>query len=110
MPANIKLLLTTLVIFILTHVTITSSPSAKTLQGKVIKVADGDTITIVDDRDFKYRIRLAGIDAPEKDQPYGKESTKNLKWLVYGKGVTVKYSKYDRYGLRSLDEHSLVFS
>ncbi|MBJ78490.1 MAG: nuclease [Nitrospinae bacterium] len=69
-----------------------------TLQGKVVKVADGDTVTIVDEKGDKHRIRLGGIDAPEKDQPYGSESTKNLEWLVYGKGVTIEYDKHDRYG------------
>ena len=39
-----------------------------------------------------------GIDAPELQQPYGRESTKNLNWLVYGKGITIEYSKFDRYG------------
>ena len=94
----IKFRLATLVSFILVLFAITSISFAKTLQGKVIKVADGDTVTIVDDKDFKYRIRLAGIDAPEKDQPYGNESTKSLKWLVYGRRITVEYSKFDRYG------------
>ena len=98
MPAKIKLLLAALVTFILFYSTIALSSSAKTLQGKVVKVVDGDTITIVDDRSFRYRIRLAGIDTPEKDQPYGKESTKSLRWLVYDKGITVEYSKFDRYG------------
>ena len=70
---------------------------ADTLQGKVVKVADGDTVTIVDDKGNKHRIRLGGIDAPEKDQPYGTESTTNLEWLVYDKGVTIEYSKRDRY-------------
>ena len=37
---------------------------ADTLQGKVVKVADGDTVTIMDDSGKKHRIRLAGIDAP----------------------------------------------
>ena len=49
---------------------------ADTLQGKVVKVADGDTVTIVDDNGKKHRIRLAGIDAPEKDQPHDKESAR----------------------------------
>lgn len=71
---------------------------ADTIQGKVVTVADGDTVTVIDDKGDKHRIRLGGIDAPEKNQPYGAESTKNLEWLVYDKGVTVEYSKRDRYG------------
>ena len=76
-----------------------SSLPAATIKGKVVKVADGDTVTIIDNKGFKYRVRLAGIDAPEKGgQPYSEESTKNLKWLVYNKGVTADYTKLDRYG------------
>ena len=71
---------------------------AVTLQGKVVKFADGDTVTIVDDLGDKHRIRLAGIDAPEKDQPYGLESTKNLERLINGKRTTINFSKHDRYG------------
>ena len=71
---------------------------ADTLQGKVVKFADGDTVTIVDDLGDKHRIRLAGIDAPEKDQPYGLESTKNLERLINGKRTTINFSKHDRYG------------
>ncbi|MZH01976.1 MAG: nuclease [Nitrospinae bacterium] len=70
---------------------------ADTLEGKVVKVADGDTITILDDTGGKHRIRLAGIDAPEKDQPYGKESTQSLLELVSGKTVVIEYDKRDRY-------------
>ena len=90
-----------LIVFVGLHFlfTIVSSLSAETIQGKVVKVIDGDTVTIVDGNGFKHRVRLAGIDAPEKaGQFYGEESTKNLRWLVYNKGVTAEYSKYDRYG------------
>ncbi len=73
------------------------SVRAETLQGKVVKVADGDTITIIDAEGDKHRIRLAGIDAPEKDQPYGKESTQSLLELTSGKTVVIEYEKYDRY-------------
>ena len=76
-----------------------SQLSAETIKGTVVKVVDGDTVTMVDEKGFKHRIRLAGIDAPEqRDQPYGKESTKSLKWLIHDKGITVEYSKHDRYG------------
>jgi endonuclease YncB( thermonuclease family) len=77
---------------------LTSTPSwAITLEGKVVKVADGDTITIMDDSGNKHRIRLGGIDAPEKDQPYGKESTQSLLELTSGKTVVIEYEKRDRY-------------
>ncbi len=68
-----------------------------TLEGKVIKVADGDTVTITDDKGAKHRIRLGGIDAPEKNQPYGKESTQSLLELTSGKTVVIEYEKRDRY-------------
>ncbi len=70
---------------------------ADSLQGKVVKIADGDTVTIVDNSGKKYRIRLAGIDAPEKDQPYGDISTQGLNKLVSGRIVTIEYEKRDRY-------------
>ena len=71
---------------------------AATLQGQVVKVADGDTITVQDDMGRKHRIRLAGIDAPEMNQPYGLHSKNNLMPLVDGEIVTVEYEKRDRYG------------
>ena len=97
MPMNIKSRLIILIVFHLLFAA-ASSVLAETLQGRVVKVADGDTVTIVDRKGFKYRIRVAGIDAPEESQAYGEESTKNLGWLTYSKGVTVEYSKHDRYG------------
>mgnify|MGYP001061623653 CR=1 FL=1 len=70
---------------------------ANTLQGKVINVTDGDTVTILDEQGLKHPIRLVGIDAPEKGQPYGEASTQNLIELVSGKTVTIEYEKRDRY-------------
>jgi endonuclease YncB( thermonuclease family) len=70
---------------------------AATLEGKVVKVADGDTITILVGTE-RHRIRLQGIDAPERKQPYGKASGRSLSALVAGKQVRVEYDKRDRYG------------
>jgi len=64
---------------------------ARTIEGKVIKVADGDTITVLDANKEQHRIRLAGIDAPEKRQPFGNASRKMLRELVAGKEVKVKF-------------------
>ncbi|MGL5023235.1 MAG: thermonuclease family protein [Cetobacterium sp.] len=47
---------------------------ATTIKGKVIKVADGDTITILEENGDKTRVRFYGIDAPEKKQEYGIKS------------------------------------
>ena len=67
------------------------------LTGRVVGVSDGDTITLLVERQTT-KIRLAGIDAPEKSQPFGHRSKQLLSSLVFGKTVTVEYRKRDRYG------------
>ncbi len=71
---------------------------AASLTGTVVAVADGDTITVLDSNNRKHRIRLGGIDAPEKSQSYGQRSKQSLSELVYDKNVTIQYEKQDRYG------------
>lgn len=76
-----------------------AAPSgADTLQGRVVGVTDGDTVKVLDASNTQWKIRLMGIDAPEKKQAFGARSKANLSDLVYGKTVTVEYSKTDRYG------------
>ncbi len=72
--------------------------SADTLTGKVVKITDGDTLTILDANYKEHKIRLAGIDAPERKQAYGLASRKHLASIVAGKQVRVEYQKRDRYG------------
>lgn len=69
----------------------------ETLVGRVVGVADGDTITVLDSLNQQHKIRLAGIDAPEKAQPYGQRSKQSLSDLVFGKSVTVDIDKKDKY-------------
>ena len=71
---------------------------AEELAGKVIRVADGDTITILDAAQAHHTIRLAGIDAPEKGQAFGTKSRESLSSMVAGRNVTVQWHKRDRYG------------
>ena len=71
---------------------------AETLEGRVVSIADGDTITVLDDKKHQHKIRLAAIDAPGKAQPFGARAKQNLSDLVYDKTVAVDYKKYDRYG------------
>jgi endonuclease YncB( thermonuclease family) len=70
---------------------------AAEIQGKVIRVLDGDTIEILQGKK-PVRIRLANIDAPEKKQAFGRWSTNQLKGLVAAQPVTVTYTQTDRYG------------
>ncbi len=78
-------------------VVLSIAASADTLTGKVVKVADGDSMTVLDNTSTQHRIRLQGIDAPERKQAFGSASKKHLASLVAGKTVTVKWDKRDRY-------------
>ena len=74
------------------------SINAEELMGQVIKVIDGDTITILDASKEQFKIRLGGIDAPEKNQAFGNVSKQSLSEMVAGKEVKVNYNKRGRYG------------
>ena len=69
----------------------------KKIVGKVTRVSDGDTVWVTDAAG-RHKIRLVKIDAPESDQPFGKESTQFLKDLIYGKEVEVQWAEKDQYG------------
>lgn len=71
--------------------------SAAEMRGKVTRVLDGDTIEVLQDKK-PVRIRLANIDAPEKNQPFGRWSARELKNLIAGQPVKVTYAQTDRYG------------
>jgi endonuclease YncB( thermonuclease family) len=71
---------------------------AKTIEGLVVGVADGDTITVLDQQKNTYKIRLQGIDAPEKKQAFGEKSKQSLHDLVHSKQVRIEYDKEDKYG------------
>lgn len=72
--------------------------SAETINGRVVGVADGDTVTVLDASNMQWKIRLMGIDAPEKKMPFGQKSKEHLSDLVFNKLVSVEYSKQDKYG------------
>lgn len=67
------------------------------IEGKVINVHDGDTVTVIDRNNKKFHIRLQGIDAPELKQEFGSVSQQNLSRLVLGQQVTIYWSKVDKY-------------
>ena len=68
------------------------------LQGQVIHVADGDTITLQDGQKREYKLRLAYIDAPEKAMPFGNDARRNLANLVERQQVEAKIDDVDSYG------------
>ena len=74
-----------------------SSP-ANTLEGQVVAIADGDTLTVLSTDNQQTKVRLDSIDAPEKKQPFGTASKKTLSELVFNKQVVIDSSKIDRYG------------
>jgi endonuclease YncB( thermonuclease family) len=68
------------------------------LAGKVVGIADGDTLTISDSSNAQRLVRLAGIDAPEHGQAFGAESEKHLTDLVLGENVNLDCSGEQSYG------------
>ena len=64
----------------------------------MVKVTDGDTVHVLDQSKTKHKIRLGGIDAPERKQAFGQKSKQNLSGLITGKNIEVEYDKRDRYG------------
>ena len=71
--------------------------SAYTIEGRVVGISDGDTITVLDAQHQQHKIRLAGIDAPESKQPFGRASKKHLSDLVFDRDVTLDCGKTDKY-------------
>ena len=72
-------------IFLLSPVPVTAT---ETHVGKVVKIADGDTLTLLTDG-HQIKVRLAGIDTPEKGQPFGNKAKQALVGMVFGKHVVV---------------------
>lgn len=73
-----------------------AAPETRT--GRVIKVADGDTLTLREARGSTQRIRLLAIDAPETDQAHGPQATRALRQRVQGKTIEARCPNRDRYG------------
>ena len=84
---------------------ITATVHAGEIRGKVVSIADGDTITVLDAEKVQHKIRLEGIDAPEKGQAFGTKSKEKLSELVGEKDVVVTWEKKDRYGRILGDVH-----
>jgi endonuclease YncB( thermonuclease family) len=65
---------------------------------RVVEVTEGDVLVIEDDAGSRYPVRLAGIDAPEPDQPFGEEARSRLKEWALGRPARLEWDKVDRHG------------
>lgn len=85
------------VLFAIAFMLLAPSVNAKTLTGQVVGITDGDTLTLLVDRQ-QYKIRIAGIDAPERYQAWGDWSKTNLSRLAANQIAVADCPKVDRWG------------
>lgn len=75
-----------------------SAPAeAREVVGRIVSVADGDTVTLLDGEKRQQKVRLDGIDAPEKGQAFGDRSKQSLSELAYGRDARADCQKTDKY-------------
>lgn len=68
------------------------------IEGRAIDVADGDTFVLLDDLGKRWRVRLAGIDAPESSQPWADRSRQQLRQWLRDERIVLQTIKTDPYG------------
>jgi endonuclease YncB( thermonuclease family) len=94
-------------LFMITGLLVSSSPwvEAQTISGRVVSIADGDTLTVLDERLVQHKVRLAEVDAPEighgikkPGQPFGEASRQSLAKWCFGRQASVEVMDTDRYG------------
>lgn len=87
-----------IIILFIIGIVVFANANAQTLEGRVIGISDGDTITVLDSGKRQHKIRLAEIDAPESHQAFGSVSRQALSDMIFGKNVRVDVQTTDRYG------------
>lgn len=92
------LLLVAVAAFGLNVVPTVRAQQAQRISGLVVAIADGDTLTLLDEGKHQHRIRVDGIDAPEKAQPFGDRSRQSLAALAHRREGKAECHKVDRYG------------
>ena len=68
------------------------------IEGKVTGIADGDTFTLLGQGKKQLKVRLYGIDCPEKKQDFGSVARNRLSEIIFGKQVQIQFRSYDRWG------------
>jgi micrococcal nuclease len=87
-----------ILISIFTFLSITVSISQTIFTGKVVGIKDGDTIVVIDSLNTQTTLRLAEVDCPEKNQPFGTKAKQFTSDQVYLKNVKYIVTDIDRYG------------
>jgi endonuclease YncB( thermonuclease family) len=87
-----------LVITLVAVLAATPVAAAEPITGKVVTVHDGDTLTVLDAANVQHKVRLQGIDAPERGQPFGNVARDRLAALTMGMAVTVHDDGRDKWG------------
>lgn len=77
---------------------ISQALAGQLIPGKVVGIIDGDTLTLLDENQTQHRIRVSGIDTPERGQAFGHVASDNLAKLAFGQLATADCQKQDRYG------------
>lgn len=85
-------------VYLLSALLLSCPAVSEEIVGRVVGVADGDTLTILVNGHKQIKVRLAEIDAPEKSQPFGQRSKQSLSDLCFGKSVALQKTDTDRYG------------
>jgi micrococcal nuclease len=87
-----------LLILFVTFLTISVSLAQTVYTGKVIAIKDGDTVVVIDSLNTQTTLRLAEVDCPEKNQPFGTKAKQFTSGQVYLKTVKYVITDIDRYG------------
>src|SRR5690348_6231606 len=76
----------------------TKTGDSKTIYGKVVSITDGDTFTLLIEENKQIKIRLHGIDCPERKQDFGQAAKQKLSDMIFKKAVYAVEMDIDRYG------------
>ena len=92
--AGVPVHLRTLLFLLLALSSLAARAATQSFEARVVGVADGDTITVLDANNAQHRIRLAGIDAPERGQPFSGRSKQSLRRMVMGRLVRIEWDEH----------------
>ena len=95
-PQRLKAILPALLLLAITNTAAVAA--AAEIYGHVVRIIDGDTLTVLDANNRQTKVRLAEIDTPESGQPYGNRAKQELSDLAFDKDVRVAVRDVDRYG------------